>query len=252
MGHFILKNIERITCKYSTSIECVSPSNLEIGIAERLFPRDKATVVWNGSSGGVDLKRFDWKQRQTYRSEIRRKYGLGDTFVYGFVGRITKDKGVNEVLEAFAACNSGKLLIVGSPEGVETLEQERYRESLNNPDIIYTGSVDDVERYYAAMDVLLLPSYREGFGNVVIEAAAMGTPAIVSRIPGPIDTVIEGETALIVAAKDAAGLAKAMRSIQQPQYQQLGANAVKYVSSAFGSTELNHYILERKKHLLGE
>ncbi len=248
----ILKMMEKATCQLSTSIECVSKSNLQIGIEEKLFDKDKANVVWNGSTGGVDLHRFDIHKREQYRKEIRDQFEISsNAFVYGFVGRITRDKGVNEILEAFKHIENAKLMMIGSLEGIQTLNEELYNDSIHNSNIIYTGNVTDVEKYFAAMDVLLLPSYREGFGNVVIEAAAMGTPAIVSNIPGPIDTIMKDKTALVVPAKNVAALQEAMTKVCNLDHQEMGKYAVEFVRSHFDSTELNKRILKRKKSLLG-
>ena len=251
IARYLLKTLEKITCRNSTTIECVSNSNLEIGIQERIFTYKKATVIWHGSSGGVDLQRFDFSKRKVFREIVRRKYGLAlEDFVFGFVGRITRDKGINEILEAFSGIADAKLMLVGDLEGKETLNQELYIASLNNPRICYTGAVADVECYYAAMDVILLPSYREGFGNVIIEAAAMGTPAIVSNIPGPIDAIIDGKTALTVSARDSLELMQRMNEIRHSDYAKMGEEASAYVADFFDSNKLNHYILERKQKLL--
>ena len=102
IGRFILKEIEQIACYNSTSIECVSKSNLNLAINEKLFKSEKATVVWNGSSGGVDLKRFDYNKREIWRNTLRSELGYCDSdFIYGFIGRITGDKGINELLACF-------------------------------------------------------------------------------------------------------------------------------------------------------
>ena len=94
--------MEKLACSQSTTIECVSKSNLELATKSGLFPNEKATVVFNGSSGGLDLQKFDKKFRPEYRINIRKKYNIPlDAFVFGFVGRITRDKGVNEILSAF-------------------------------------------------------------------------------------------------------------------------------------------------------
>ena len=248
---FVLKSLEKLTCGMSTSIECVSKSNLEIGEKEGLFVKEMATVIWNGSTGGVDLGRFNYNKRTLYREEIRSMYGIEkNAFVFGFVGRITKDKGIDEILEAFSAITGAYLLMVGATEDVALLNQSRYVASLSNAKIKYIGLVEDVERYYAAMDVLLLPSYREGFGNVVIEAAAMGTPAIVSRIPGPVDTIVEGKTAIAVSAKNVTQLVYGMNKMMHSNYVQMGDDAATYVASHFNSEKLNEYILERKIKLL--
>ena len=245
----LLKEIERFTCKNSTSIECVSKSNLEIGVQEKIFPKNKATVVWNGSTGGVDVERFNYKMREKYRGEIREKYNISEhEFVYGFVGRITRDKGVNEILEAYQQIKGTKLFLIGPNEGIDTLEYNVYRQSLRDNRIIYTDNVKEVEKYFAAIDVLLLPSYREGFGNVVIEAGAMGTPAIVSNIAGPIDTSIKNKTAFWVKTKDAQELKKAMEFcvMHKEIVLKMGLQALDYSITNFSQDILNKKILERK------
>lgn len=253
LSRVVLKTIEKITCKNSTSIECVSQSNLEIGVGEGLFPRDKATVVWNGSTGGVDLTRFNCAKRAAYRKEIREKLRIGqDEFVFGFVGRITRDKGIDEILEAFQELGSAKLLMVGSFENVTSLNQRLYQASLTDERIIYTGSITEVEKYYSAMNVLLLPSYREGFGNVVIEAAAMGTPAIVSNIPGPIDAVAPNKTAWLVEPRSADNLREVMQQAMKADSTQMGMDAAEFVRTHFDSKVLNEHILRRKMELLGD
>ena len=172
IGKFILKTIEKVSCWNSTSIECVSRSNLELGIKEKVFPADKATVVWNGSTGGVDLDRFDYSKRDAWRNELREKLGYEATdFIYGFVGRITRDKGINELLEAFFELENGsKLFLIGNIEDEDTLDKNLWMKAKNHPDVQIHTAASDIERYFAMIDVLVLPSYREGFGNVVIEA----------------------------------------------------------------------------------
>ena len=248
----LLKGIEKITCKSSTSIECVSISNLEFGVKEKLFSKDKATVVWNGSTGGVDLTRFDFSKRKQWRSEIREEFGYSDNdFIYGFVGRITRDKGVNELLNAFLNLkDKSKLFIIGNLESNNHLDNALLEKAYNHPNIQFHASVSDIERDYAAIDVLVLPSYREGFGNVIIEAAAVGTPAIVTNIPGPIDAIIENETALTVSAQNISELHQALQKICTLDYKQMGIAASKFAESHFGSTELNNKILDRQNRLL--
>lgn len=254
IGRMILKNIEKITCKNSTSIECVSKSNMEMGINEGLFDAGKVTVVWNGSSGGVDLERFDYEKRMQWRKEVREELELSeDDFVYGFVGRITRDKGINELLEAYFSLDTdAKLYLIGRIEGEKNLNPELLKRARNCPNIVFHNAVKDIERYYAAIDVLILPSYREGFGNVVIEAGAVGTPAIVSNIPGPIDTIDEGVTALTVEVKNASDLADKMKMIREIQYKAMGQNAAKFAKEKFDSNVLCEKILERKRLLLGD
>ena len=253
MGRIILKALEKIACYNSTSIECVSKSNMELGIKEGLFPKEKATVVWNGSTGGVDLSRFDFSKRQQWRREIRKELGYsGSDFVYGFVGRITKDKGIDELLSAFLELkDNSKLLLVGDIEEDNCLDDVLIAKAKANSNILFHSFVSDIERYYAAIDVLVLPSYREGFGNVVIEAGAVGTPAIVSNIPGPIDTIDNGKTALTVEVKNATDLAEKMKAIREMDYITMGENAAHFAKEKFDSDVLCEKILERKRKLPG-
>ena len=252
MERTILKVLERIACRNSTSIECVSKSNMEMGISEGLFPREKVTVVWNGSTGGVDLSRFDFSKRQQWRKEIRKELGYSSNdFVYGFVGRITKDKGIDELLSAFLELkDNSKLLLVGDIEKDNHLDVDLLAKAQQNSNIKFHSFVSDIERYYAIIDVLVLPSYREGFGNVVIEAGAVGTPAIVTDIPGPTDTIDREKTALVVPVKNPHALAESLRKIRERDYVNMGENAAQFAKEKFDSKVLCEKILERKKEIL--
>ena len=253
VAKIILKMLEKISCGNSTSIECVSQSNLSLGIREGIFPLNKAIVVWNGSTGGVDLNRFTIVKRNQWSDEVRTELGYESMdFVFGFVGRITRDKGINELLEAFFELNNGsKLLLVGEVEHEETLNSELFIKAKNSDNIYFHKSVRDIERYYAAMDALILPSYREGFGNVIIEAGALGTPSIVSNIPGPIDIVCNGKTGLVCEVQNISSLVKCMREMEnQSECRKLGENVEKYVRESFDSEYLCKKIVQRKKQLL--
>lgn len=248
----ILKFLEKITCRLSSSIECVSKSNLELGVAEGIFAKNKATVVWNGSTGGIDLDRFSIENRTEWRNEIRNKLGYSkNDFIYGFVGRITKDKGIDELLEAFLnSAHNAKLLMVGEFENEQELNQELLSNAKSNNQIKFVGAVNDVEKYFAAIDMLVLPSYREGFGNVVIESAAMGTPAIVSDIPGPRDAVIPNKTAILVPPNNTMALENIFSTVSKETIKSLGKEAADFSKNNFDQNILNKYILERKNYLL--
>ena len=250
-----LKIIEKFTCTLSTHIECVSQSNLRFGISEGLFPPEKVTVVWNGSSGGIDLERFDILKRQQWRNEVRSELKISEhDIVFGFVGRITRDKGINEILEVFSHPRKNvKCLLIGAQEGIPSLDLKLWNEAKSNPSILIHDAVSDIERYYAAIDTLLLPSYREGFGNVIIEAGAMGVPSIVSNIPGPVDAVQDGKTGLICESKNVKALQEAIHNIiDNNLFQKLGNAAYEYVSRQYEEKELNEHVLKRKEMLLGK
>lgn len=252
----LFKMLEKISCTLSSHIECVTPSNLELCIKEKLFKPEKGTIVWNGSTGGVNMERFNVNCRRKWHDEIRNELGIGeDEFVFGFVGRLTRDKGVNEMLEAFRKIDDkSKLLIVGVREGTDTLEPELWNYAEENDRVIILDFKNDIERYYSAMDLLLLPSYREGFGMVIAEAAAVGTPAIVSNIQGPIDVIDKGQTALTVEVRNAVDLRNKMEYIMHNPniLSNMSANCAEYIKEKFDSKVLNEKILERKDKLLGE
>ena len=145
-----------------------------------------------------------------------------------------------------------KLLVIGYEEGMETLNQDLLRDAKNNENVTFHGAVTDIERYFSAIDVLVLPSYREGFGNVIIEAGAVGTPAIISNIPGPIDAVEPNETAKLVEVKNATALHDAMEEFLENKNlaKEMSKNAYNFVLNHFDSQKLNEKILERKRMLL--
>ena len=249
----IFKWIEKFTCRLSTHIECVSKSNLAFGEQNHIFPAGKATVIWNGSSGGVDLQRFAFSKRGAWRTEIRDRLGLQDTdFVFGFLGRITADKGVNEILEAFAQIEGCRLLLLGDIENQETINRQLLTAAQKDSRVVFYPYTHDVEKYYAAIDVLLLPSYREGFGMVIAEAGAMGTPAIVSDIPGPIDVVIRDQTALVIPVKSSIALREAMEWMHAypVMVQRMAEQAQRFIAKQFDSSVLCEEIFLRKKALL--
>lgn len=252
----LFKALEKMSCALSTHVECITPSNLELCIKEKLFKADKGTMVWNGSTGGVNMDRFDVGNRENWRNEVRSELGIDENeIVFGFVGRLTKDKGVNEILEAFRnLSDKAKLLIVGVKEGTDTLEPELWQYAEESDRITILDFKTDIERYYSAMDVLLLPSYREGFGMVIAESAAVGTPSIVSNIPGPVDVIDEGRTALTVEVRNARDLQDKMEyMLNNPDIiHNMSENCAEFIKEKFDSKALNEKILERKDKLLGE
>lgn len=254
----ILKMMEKISCRLSTHIECVSNSNMEIALKDKIFSREKATVVWNGSTGGIDLERFDISKKEQWRKEIRGKYKIAEeTIVFGFVGRITRDKGINELFGAFqnllSKTPNSTLLLVGDFEGVEDLEQDKLHWVEESKSVIFVSSVQDVEKYYAALDVLVLPSYREGFGNVIIESEAMGIPVIASNIPGPIDAMCNEVTGLQIRLKDQNDLYRKMERLLNDNIRRTyGVAARKFVEESFDSKILCGKIYQRKRELLSE
>lgn len=247
----IFKSVEKFVCRLSTYVQPDSKSNLKFARAEGLYPQEKSSVIWNGSACGVSLEKFDIQKKSEYRSFVRKKYNINEnTFVYIFIGRVTRDKGINELLSAFKELNDDSaIFLLGNNEVDATVNRELYDWSLQNKNIIYTGNVDDVERYLSAADCYVLPSYREGFGMSVIEAEAMGVPVIVTEIPGPIDAIIENKTGLLVKKADKKSLLDAMEKIKKLNYREMGEEGYKFACDNFEQKQLFDKIIESRNKL---
>jgi len=216
----IFKQIEKMTCLLSTDIRCASRLNKEFSIQEGLYKRDKADVVGEGGTIGVDMTVFDVSQKAEWSREVRHAYGLkDDDFVYGFVGRVTADKGCTELFRGFrdilADRKNVKLLVVGPMEKDCGLDDELFAWARDNENIILTGFVpkSQMQKYYTAMDVLVHPTYREGFGMVIQEAGALGIPVITTRIPGASEVMEDGVSCVLVEPKNVEELAMAMETL---------------------------------------
>ena len=255
----VFKAIEKIVCKLSTWIEPDSVSNLNFAHEENLYPQTKGSVIWNGSACGINLEKFDISQKIKYRKDIREKYNFPeDSFVYGFVGRITKDKGINELLAAFKQIYESNsnvyLMMVGTTEKDDTVDESLFLWSKKCEHVIYTGFTDIVEQYLSAMDTYILPSYREGFGLGVVEAEAMGVPVIVTSIPGPVDAMKENETGIVVKKGSIKELLRAMKKLYEDKHirKEYSSNAYDFAINNFEQKKLFGKILLDRKRLLGE
>lgn len=250
----IFKTIEKLVCGLSTWVEPDSKSNLRFAHREGLYPEEKGSVIWNGSACGIDLNKFDISKKKAYRDLTRESYSIpDDAFVFGFVGRITRDKGINELFSAYKKLREEHknmyLMLVGAQETDGGIDKELLEWSTGASDVIYTGYSYEVERLLSAMDCYILPSYREGFGMGTIEAEAMGVPVIVTNIPGPKDAMIPGETGLIVEKGDAGALYAAMKQMMKEADRYAG-KGVSFVRENFEQRRLFGYILQDRERLL--
>lgn len=235
-----------------------SDSQRDFLVAERVIPDAKIGVIGQGSLAGVDLQRFDpgrWSGDE--KRALRRELKLNETGkVILFVGRITRDKGVGELLDAFNALVKQEydvdLLLVGP------LDEEHGGAAEFGPVIAgaqrvhHVGYTDCPERYMALADLMCLPSYREGFGTVVIEAAAMGMPTLGTRIYGLSDAVKDGETGMLVPPRDSAALFDAMRALldNPEQLAKMGQAARARCIEHFDAARINQLLAEEYVRLL--
>lgn len=239
---FLLINIDRLTALFATKIICVSPSVYKKSLDYKLNAEEKQTVLSKGTCNGINLDKFNSNNISPKTIESI-KFNLGinkDAVVVGFSGRLVKDKGIIELIQAFLALqkeyNNINLLLVGMFEVRDQLPEDIILEIQNNPLIFNTGYVPnkEIQNYYALMDIYVLPSYREGFPTSVLEASAMKLPVITSRATGCIDSIIEGETG-IYAEHDSKSLSEKIQYfIEDVKYRkEVGENGRKFVSENF-------------------
>lgn len=258
LRRLIFKLIEKITCLLSTDIEPDSFSNLQFAREEGLYSTKNSRVIWNGSANGVNIKKFDINKKNEWRNEIRKYYNIqGTEFVYGFSGRLVKDKGINELIAAYKIIYenfvpNSKLLIVGSYDDDNNIDQQLMSWARDSQSVIFCGYTNEIEKYYSAMDVFILPSYREGFGSVVIEAEAMGNAVIVTDIPGPIDAMKKGVTGLTVRKGEIGELVNAMKKLfdEVDLLLLMKENAVKFSRENFEQKKLWNHVLNDRNLLI--
>jgi glycosyltransferase involved in cell wall biosynthesis len=234
-----------------------SRGNLEFSVSEGLYKENKGSVIWNGSASGVNLDKFDISKKNEFREIIRKKYNIpSDAFVFGFVGRVTCDKGINELLSSYKMLleedERVRLLIVGRTEIDDRIDMALLEWAQNEKRIDFCGYTNEVEKYISAMDCYVLPSYREGFGLGVVEAEAMGVPVVVTDIPGPRDAIINEKTGLAVPKKDTEQLYKAMRYMlcNRQESEMMGHEGYKFASENFEQKKLFQMIADDRTALL--
>lgn len=230
----IFKFIEKIVCNNATHINAVSPMNMAFAINEGLYKAKKAAVVGRGGTIGVDLTNYDYSQKNKWREEIRNKNGLNnDDFVFGFSGRVSADKGCKELFTAFKKLSEEKeearLFIAGPIDDKNGADDEIFNWAKNSDKVIFTGQIENKEMcyQYGAMDVLVHPTYREGFGMVIQEAAALGCPVITTDIPGASEVLENGKSCLLVKPADWESLYEKMKEIceDREKVKKMGENA---------------------------
>ena len=257
---FLLWLDEIIITRVSTGIESESFSMYETAIARGIYKADKASVIWHGSACGVNLDRYIMANKPGWRNEVRQELGISeDARVFGYCGRITRDKGLNELFAAFRKVVEDKkrrkdtyLLIIGRDDNAESINAELMAWAKCSPYVKFTGYTNNVPKYYSALDVFTSLSYREGFGLVVIEAAAMGVPGIVSDALGQRDTIEHKKTGYLVRTHSVDDVVEAMNYyIDNPEKaDEMGINARKVVEEQYAQKELFRRLAEHRNMLI--
>lgn len=255
----LLNFVEKVTYACATRVYPNSKGLYDFIVEEELISSIKMKIIANGSSNGIDTSYFDSERiSEEQRHELRTKLNIQKTdFVFVFVGRLVGDKGINELIDAFARIKGSnvKLLLVGGLESdLDPLKSETIHEIDNNKNIISVGFQKDVRPYFTISHCLVFPSYREGFPNVVLQAGAMGLPSIVSNINGCNEIIQEGINGSIIPSKDREYLYKVMHKIisDEAWRKQLAGNARDKIVSRYDQQLVWDALLKEYKNLLTE
>jgi glycosyltransferase involved in cell wall biosynthesis len=186
MKRKFFKALEVLTCKLSTHIRPASPKNLLFAVAEGHYPEKKAAIIGAGGTIGVDFKVFDKSKKEAYKAAVIEEYPiLKDRFVFGFVGRMDRDKGTNELFTSFLKLYQKypniALLFIGPEDKITGIDTILYQAVKDSGAAVFTGFTNEVPKYISAMDVLVHPSYREGFSMVIQQAMAMEIAVVTTR-----------------------------------------------------------------------
>lgn len=202
----LLKFIDCITAICSTKVVCVSPSLYKKSIEDNLCSQNKQLILSKGTCNGINVYKFNPENiDQLKRNNLKKRLNIPDeALVIGFVGRLVKDKGIVELVEAFQLLSEKRtdlfLLLVGMFEERDALPDEVKSKIINNPWILYTGYINNsqIEYYYSLMNIFILPSYREGFPTSILEASSMKLPIITTKVTGCRDAIINNSTGLFI------------------------------------------------------
>lgn len=239
VGRTLLKGFDKLIARLATCVLADSPSQRDFLVKERVLLAGKARVIGLGSICGVDAKRFH--ADVAVRRRIRDELGISQhAIVILFVGRLNRDKGVLDLVNAFDAIAQKnpavELLLVGAEEDVSIALIKRISQGVFER-LHYVPFTTAPQHYMMAADIFCLPSYREGFPMTVVEAAACEVPAVATRIYGTTDTIVDGETGLLFPAGDVSALIKALSAMieDEGRRKQMGEAACVRVQASFSS-----------------
>jgi glycosyltransferase involved in cell wall biosynthesis len=255
----VLAVSEHLTCTLATEVLCVSRSVRRFVIASGFCRRAKCRTLGDGGSHGVDLDKFNPSTADPRdRSRIREQYGIPENaVVLGYIGRIVPDKGVAELSVTWNILREQfpelRLLLCGYSERDHPLLPGMIEAFRSDPRVHFTaGLVTNMPAIYAAIDICVLPSYREGLSNVALECGAMEVPIVATRVQGCVDAIQNGVTGLLVAPRDPEALAQALRRlIANPDLRKsMGVSARKFIGRRFSEARISRLLLEEYAKLV--
>lgn len=205
---FLLKSIERLSGALATKVVCVSNSVKKISEDDLLNAPEKNIVLGLGTCNGIDTEeRFNPNNKDEVIIQVlKNKYDIShEDKVVGYVGRLVKDKGIDDLIKAWAIIKAkfpkAKLLLVGPIEERDSISDYSKEQIRSDSSIIFTDFVIDASPYFSLMNVFILPTYREGFPTVSLEASSMNLPVIITRATGCTEAILANETGLFITHK---------------------------------------------------
>jgi glycosyltransferase involved in cell wall biosynthesis len=241
---WLIRTTETITCRLAAKVIVVSHSLMHHAVKDKIVKQSKALVIANGSCNGIDVEEF--KSNELVMQEaahLRNSIGLNKkNIVIGFVGRVTKDKGVDILIDAVTELKNKyphvNLLIAGPAKDEVPITKKHTQQLYGDEHIIYLGKMYDMPQVYALMHILVLPSLREGLPNVLLEAGAMRLPSITTNIPGCSDVIKDGYTGMLFEKNDLNTLLHLLEVYinDADLRKQHGNNAYEFVSTHFSQT----------------
>lgn len=253
----LLKLMEKLACLCATEILCVSAGVRKVLVEDGICKEHKLKVILNGSANGIDTTYYNREKIQDLNI-WKTKLGINDkNFVYCFVGRIVKDKGVNELVNAFDRLQQDlehvHLIIVGQQEKLDPISKETEEKIKNNAHIHMVGLQSDVRPFMAISNVFVLPSYREGFGQVLVEACSLGVPCITTDITGCNEIIQDGVNGKIIPPRDENALYKMMKwfyDYQDDEVKILASNARPMIAERYERHKVWNALLTEYQTLL--
>lgn len=260
----VLEAVEKLTYACATKVYPNSTVLKDFILESRFCGPEKVKVIGNGSSNGINTTFFSREQLNAAKlEELKARLGIKpDDFVFVFIGRLVKDKGIQELVNAFKKLQGQhpqiKLLLVGPFEqDLDPIDDHILKEIENNPAILSVGFQNDVRPYLAISQALAFPSYREGFPNVPMQAGCFDLPSIVTNINGCNEIIQHGENGLIVPPKSMEELYAAMLTFMSNKesfaYMQSQARRMiveRYEQTHFWELLLQEYQAHLKQHEL--
>ena len=249
----LLIAMDRLTCFCATHIN-PEGEGVKRDLVNYNITSKPLHIIANGNVNGIDLEYFDKTPEVVEKACSYKKEG---TFTFCFVGRMVRDKGINELVHSFLRLYQKdervRLLLVGPFEKeLDPVLPEVEEHILHHPGICYMGYQNDVRPFLVASDALVFPSYREGFPNVVIQAGAMGLPAIVTDINGCNEIVLPDLNGVIIPSKDEQALYESMKyfASHPVEVERMAANARPLIASRYEQRIVWNALLDENKSII--